>query len=494
MTEDVAQVIAALEGDATAAAAVQVISLATAYFETTRRGEGPVSSGRSPSEIAARFDGPMPEEGTDLATIVARIERDILADANRLAHPMYMGHQVSFPLSTAVWTDAVISALNQSVAVEEMSPTLTSLEHRVIRWMCDAVGFPEGSGGTLTSGGTEATFTALLAARAAALPDCWMHGITEPRPVVVCGEHTHYAVTRAVAELGLGMRSAIVIPSTNYRMDVGALEREIRRLRERQIPIMAVVATAGHTATGSFDDLDAIATLCERERTWLHIDGAHGATAVLSGRHRHRVRGMERARSIAWDPHKMMLLPLPAGMLLVRSERELQAAFAQRAPYLFHGEDEATRVRDQGVRSFQCSRRADVLKLWVVLQRLGRRGIAALHDHLCDLAMQVREELARHSEFEVLHEPDSNILCFRYVGDRRADDETLDAINREIRERYNSSGAGWITATLLGGRRVLRVTMMNPRSTRTHIRALVDGLLSVASEVVGSRTKGVSVV
>jgi L-2,4-diaminobutyrate decarboxylase len=494
MMEDVTDVIATLEGDASADAAAQVIALATRYFEATRRGEGPVSSGRSPNEIAARFDGPMPEQGTDLATIVARIERDILADANRLAHPMYMGHQVSFPLSTAVWTDAVISALNQSVAVEEMSPTLTSLEHRVIRWMCDAVSFPAGSGGTLTSGGTEATFTALLAARAAALPDSWMNGITEPRPVVLCGEHTHYAVTRAVAELGLGMRSAIVIPSTNYRMDVGALEREIGRLRERQIPIMAVVATAGHTATGSIDDLDAIGALCDGEAIWLHIDGAHGATAVMSDRHRHRVRGMERARSIAWDPHKMMLLPLPAGMLLVRSERELQTAFAQRAPYLFHGEDDAARVRDQGVRSFQCSRRADVLKLWVVLQRLGRRGIAALHDHLCDLAVQVREELAMHSEFELLHEPDSNILCFRYVGEKQADDETLDAINREIRERYNKSGAGWITATLLGGRRVLRVTMMNPRSTRAHIRALVDGLLSVSSEVVGSRTKGVRVV
>ena len=494
MMEDVTDVIATLEGDASADAAAQVIALATRYFEATRRGEGPVSSGRSPNEIAARFDGPMPEQGTDLATIVARIERDILADANRLAHPMYMGHQVSFPLSTAVWTDAVISALNQSVAVEEMSPTLTSLEHRVIRWMCDAVSFPAGSGGTLTSGGTEATFTALLAARAAALPDSWMNGITEPRPVVLCGEHTHYAVTRAVAELGLGMRSAIVIPSTNFRMDVGALEREIGRLRERQIPIMAVVATAGHTATGSIDDLDAIGALCDGEAIWLHIDGAHGATAVMSDRHRHRVRGMERARSIAWDPHKMMLLPLPAGMLLVRSERELQAAFAQRAPYLFHGEDDAARVRDQGVRSFQCSRRADVLKLWVVLQRLGRRGIAALHDHLCDLAVQVREELVMHSEFELLHEPDSNILCFRYVGEKQADDETLDAINREIRERYNKSGAGWITATLLGGRRVLRVTMMNPRSTRAHIRALVDGLLSVASEVVGSRTKGVRVV
>jgi len=488
MMDDAAQVLATLERDGAPDVAAQVIALATRYFETTRRAEGPVSAGRSPNEVSARFDEPMPEDGTDLTTIVGRIERDILADANRLAHPMYMGHQVSFPLSTAVWTDAVISALNQSLAVEEMSPTLTPLEHRVIRWMCDAVGFPAGSGGTLTSGGTEATFTALLSARAAALPDSWMNGVTEPRPVVLCGEHAHYAVTRAVAELGLGMRSAIVIPSASYRMDVGALEREVRRLREREIAIMAVVATAGHTATGSFDDLDAIGQLCESFGIWLHIDGAHGATAVLSERHRHRVRGIERARSIAWDPHKMMLLPLPAGMLLVRSERDLQSAFAQRAPYLFHGDAEATRVRDQGVRSFQCSRRADVLKLWVVLQRLGRRGVAALHDHLCDLAVQVREELEKHSEFEVLHVPDSNILCFRYVGHSRADDETLDAINREIRERYNRSGAGWITATLLDGRRVLRVTMMNPRSTRAHIRALVDGLLSVGADVMDERS------
>ena len=476
-----------LERDATPEAAAQVIGLATEYFDATRRAEGPVSSGVAPNEIEARFDEPMPEDGSPLEDVIARVRSEIMADANRLAHPMYMGHQVSFPLSTAAWTDAVISSLNQSVAVEEMSPTLTSLETRVVRWMCDAVGFPQGSGGTFTSGGTEATFSALLAARAAALPDSWMNGVAEPRPVVLCGEHTHYAVTRAVAELGLGIRSAIIVPSVDYRMDVTALERELDRLRSLGVPVMAVVATAGHTATGAFDDIDAIGRMCEERGVWLHIDGAHGATALLSERHRHRVRGIERARSIAWDPHKMMLLPLPAGMLLVRDERDLQAAFAQRAPYLFHGGGGEARVRDQGVRSFQCSRRADVLKLWVVLQRLGRRGLAALHDHMCDLAVTVRDELATRREFVVLHEPQSNILCFRYVGDGSVDDESLDAINREIRERYNRSGVGWITATLLDGRRVLRVTMMNPRSTPEHIRAMVEGLLAVAKSVMTDR-------
>ncbi|HUQ80262.1 MAG TPA: pyridoxal-dependent decarboxylase [Gemmatimonadaceae bacterium] len=472
-----------LERDATPESAALVTALASEYFEATRRGEGPVSSGVAPNDVDARFDEPLPEDGRPLRDVVERVRSEIMADANRLAHPMYMGHQVSFPLSTAVWTDAVISSLNQSIAVEEMSPTLTALEGRVVRWMCDAVGYPRESGGTFTSGGTEATFTALLAARAAALPDSWLNGISEPRPVVLCGEHTHYAVTRAVAELGLGMRSAIAIPSVDYRMDVAALERELDRVKAAGTPVMAVVATAGHTATGSFDDVDTIGLMCDDRGLWMHIDGAHGATAVLSARHRHRVRGIERARSIAWDPHKMMLLPLPAGMLLVRDERDLQAAFAQRAPYLFHGDGGSARVRDQGVRSFQCSRRADVLKLWVVLQRHGRRGIAAVHDHMCDLAVLVRNELGKHREFVVLHEPQSNILCFRYVGDGSVDDDRLDAINREMRERYNRSGTGWITSTLLGGRRVLRVTMMNPRSTPAHIATLVETLLAIGRSV-----------
>ena len=159
-----------LERDAAPDAAAQVIGLATEYFDATRRGDGPVSRGVAPNDVTARFDEPMPEHGRPLADVVARVRSEIIADANRLAHPMYMGHQVSFPLSTAAWTDAVISSLNQSLAVEEMSPTLTSVEHRVIRWMCDAAGFPEGSGGTFTSGGTEATFAALSMAPTETMP------------------------------------------------------------------------------------------------------------------------------------------------------------------------------------------------------------------------------------------------------------------------------------------------------------------------------------
>ena len=478
-----------VERDALPDAAVRVTSLATDYLASARRGEGAVSPAVQRDEVDARFAEPLPEHGRPLADVVDRIRDEIIADANHLAHPMYMGHQVSFALPVAAWVDSVISALNQSIAVEEMSPTLTALEMRVVRWMCDVAGLPATSGGTFTSGGTEATFTALLAARAAALPDSWVEGLRHHAPVVLCGEHTHYAVTRAVAQLGLGMRSAIAVPSDHYRMSPSALERELDRVNAAGTGVIAVVATAGHTATGAFDDLDRIGRICDERGIWLHVDGAHGASALLSDRHRHRVRGIERARSIAWDPHKMMLLPLPAGMLLVRDERDLQAAFAQRAPYLFHGDASdavRARVRDQGVRSFQCSRRGDALKAWAVLQRYGRRGIAALHDHLCDLALAMHETLAAREDFVTLHEPESNILCFRWVGinNGRLDDDTLDAVNGQIRARYNHSGVGWITTTLLDGRRVLRVTMMNPRTTVDHVKAAVDELARVANAIM----------
>ncbi len=474
-----------IESDMSAEAAGGFMALATAYLAETREGTGPVSTPRSPAELAARFDEPAPSSGLPLADVLVRLRDEVIADSNRLYHPRYAGHQVSAPLPAAIWTESLTAALNQSLAVSEMSPTGTALEHRVIRWMCDLAGYGSTSGGTLTSGGTEATLTGLLAARSAAIPEVWTNGVGAHPPVVVCGEHAHYAVARAVGEMGLGMRHVVVVPSRDWRMDTGALVERLDRLRRERRAVMAVVATAGSTATGSFDELETIGALCADRELWLHVDGAHGASALLSARHRHRVQGIGLARSIAWDPHKMMLLPLSAGVVLVRNERDLESAFSQRAPYLFHAEggEEGERVVDQGVRSFLCSRRADVIKLWVAFQRYGTEGFGALYDRLCDVTTFMHDLLTERSDFEVLHRPESNILCFRWVGDRSQPDEVLDGVNRELRERYNRSGAGWITATTLGRRRVLRVTVMNPRTSESDVAAIVEGLADEAARM-----------
>lgn len=471
--------LAALESDASLASATEFTTLAATYLADTRTGDGPVSTPRTSAELAMRFDEPMPIDGHPLADVVARLRDDVLPDCNRLSHPRYAGHQVSAPVPAAIWTESLTAALNQSVAVAEMSPVATVLEHRVVRWLCDLVGYDDASGGTMTSGGTEATLTGLLAARSASIPDVWTNGVGAEPPVVICGEHAHYAVSRAVGAMGLGLRNMMTVPSRDWRMDPAALADTLDQMRTLGRSVMAVVATAGSTATGSFDDLETIGQLCEERGIWLHVDGAHGASALLSERHRHRVRGLARARSIAWDPHKMMLQPLSAGVVLVREERDLERAFAQRAPYLFHG-SEGERVWDQGIRSLTCSRRADVLKLWVSFQRYGARGMGALYDRLCDVAQAMYDRLSAHPGFEVLHAPECNILCFRWIGDDTMSDEALDTLNRELRERYNRSGAGWITATNLGGRRVLRVTMMNPRTGTREVEEIVEGIAEMA--------------
>jgi L-2,4-diaminobutyrate decarboxylase len=395
---------------------------------------------------------------------------------------MYLGHQVSAPLPAAIWTESLTGAINNSLAVAEMSPAITAIERQLIRWMAELAGYGAEAGGTFTSGGTEATFTALLAARARALPDAWENGIGSAAPAVVYGENAHYAVTRAIGELGIGLRAGVVVPNRDFRMDAAALNRALEDLARKGRQIMAVVATAGSTPTGSFDDLESIGQVCEARGIWLHVDGAHGASALLSSRHRHRMKGIERARSIAWDPHKMMLLPLSAGMLVVRDERDIDQAFLQRAPYLFHGAENQP-VPDQGVRSFACSRRADALKAWVALLRYGADGIGELYDRLCDLTADLYGLIERHPSFETFHAPESNILCFRFVGDGRSDDAALDLLNKELRERFNRSGVGWITTTVLNGRRVLRVTIMNPRTRAEHLQRLLDGLSAEAGRM-----------
>jgi len=482
-------ILAELEADTSLETAQQFAAVTARYLASTRTGSGQVSTPHTNEEIAARFAEELPREGRSIEGIIDRLEKQVMADANKYYHPMYMGHQTSAPLPIGIWMESIIGALNQSLAVWEMSPTASMIEHQVVAWLGGLAGYGTGSGGTMTSGGTEANFTALLAARNAALPNAWEDGVGEEAPVVVYGEHAHYAVTRAIGQLGIGRKRGISIASRDYKVDVDLLREALDRLRSEGKRVMAVVATAGTTATGSFDDLEAIGQLCEDRGLWFHIDGAHGASALLSSRPPRALAGLRHSRSLAWDPHKMMLLPLAAGMVLTRNEGDLERAFAQQAPYLFH-DGKSTRIIDQGIRSFQCSRRADVLKLWAVIQRFGSNGLGRLHDHLCNTARLLYDAIQERDDFEALHEPESNILCFRYLGSggqrSRQNSERVDALNRELRPLYNKKGTGWITATVLNNRPVLRVTMMNPRTSSTHVRALLDGLVTQAKTLASA--------
>lgn len=447
----------------------------------------PVSTPRAPAELAPRFAEPLPLEESSPAAVWDEVWEKVVGDAIHLAHPMYMGHQVAPPLPQAVLADSLASLLNNSVAVWEMSPTGTLVEEQVIRWMTQLVGYPAGSDGTLVSGGSAANLTGLLAAREAAFPGVWRRGVggvaEAARAVVLTSPHSHYSVERAVGVMGLPAEAVVSIAERDGRLDTTNLEDTVRRLRGQGRRPFALVATAGSTATGAFDDLAAAAEMAAREGLWLHVDAAHGGSFLASERLRSRLAGIERADSIAWDPHKMMFMPISAGAVLFRDRRHLDAAFQQSAPYLFHLREGEERSRDIGKRTIQCSKRFDALKIWVCLKRYGLRHFAELQERTVENAGALHEMLSAAPDFEPLHEPHSNILCFRFVppGDPSADE--LDLLQARLRERYNASGRGWITATTLGGRRVLRVTLMNPATQRRHLAALLDGLRETSRDL-----------
>jgi L-2,4-diaminobutyrate decarboxylase len=389
--------------------------------------------------------------------------RSLMDNAIQLHHPAYMGHQVCPPFPTAVIADLVISTLNQSTAVWEMSPIGTVIEQEVIRWLADRAGYPADALGTAVSGGSAANLTALLAAHAR-----WNDsGRAERRPVILCSADAHYSITRAASIMGIDSRDVVNVPTDDqHRLDLHALEAALRDAGE----VMAIVATSGSTATGAFDDLRSIATLRDEYDTWLHVDAAHGASVVLSERLRPLVDGIDLADSLAWDPHKMLWMSLSLGVILVRDGRWLRRAFEADAPYLFNAERAGDNL---GEMTIQCSKRADAIKLWLTLQMFGAQPFVTAMEHVTDLTRYLYDVVAASGDFEPMHIPDFNIFCFRHRSD--------DATNAELRERLIRSGQAWITSTLLKGRRVLRVTMINPRTERGDVDRMLSALRRFAA-------------
>jgi L-2,4-diaminobutyrate decarboxylase len=389
----------------------------------------------------------------------------------QLHHPAYMGHQVCPPIPQAVIADFVISALNQSNAVWEMSPFATVVEKDLMRWLADQVGYPAESAGTAVSGGSAANLTALLAARARWTSE---RGKSGGKPIVLCSADSHYSVARAAVILGLPKDAIVRVPTDDrHRLDPASLEKVLRS----GVEPMAIVATSGSTATGSFDDLPALVELRNRYGTWLHVDGAHGASLLLSARMRHLVAGIADADSLSWDPHKMMWMPLSMGAVLVRDSKWLRAAFQADAPYLFDARQSEWNI---GETTIQCSKRSDIVKLWLTLKTVGVEPIAAALEHVTAVTRLLYERVRDSSDFEALHEPPFNIFCFRYRGDGSQTD--LDALNQSIRDRIIRSGKAWITTTVLKGVRALRVTLINPRTGEREVEALLDLVRRLAGD------------
>jgi L-2,4-diaminobutyrate decarboxylase len=283
--------------------------------------------------------------------------------------------------------------------------------------------------------------------------------------------------------MGLGTESVIRIATNQSgQLDIGALSAAHQTCLANKETIIAVVANAGCTPTGSIDPLSAIGEYCHAHGLWFHVDGAHGASALLSNLHREKLSGIALADSVVWDGHKLMYMPAAVSAVLFKNEQHSYAAFSQDASYLFQGDSHEDETFNLSYRTLECTKRMMGLKLWAAFSLYGTVGMGALVDEAFAKAKVFAEKIQDQSDFELLMKPETNIICFRFLNKQL----NLEAINKhqsDIRQHIIQSGAFHITQVNLHGVIWLRTTLMNPFTTDQDLNELLDGV-ALASQAV----------
>ncbi len=450
-----------------------LIDMLADYLAASMAGKGKVVDWKPPAAERLNWQQALPQAAVlDPAQLLEKLRDDILPAGLTIHHPRNLGHQVAAPLPMAALCDLVASLTNQAMAVYETGPAATMVERQVIRWLAELIGW-HGAEGVLTSGGAQANLTALLAARQVSAGwDIWKDGVAAgPVLRILASEHAHYSVSRAAGIMGLGTDAVVkVAVDDSGRMDCAALAAAHRATMAAGARVMAVVATAGSTPTGSIDPLGEIGRYCREHGLWLHVDGAHGASALLSKRHRDTLQGIEYADSVVWDGHKLLYMPAAVSAVLFRNPAHSYAAFAQEASYLFQGQSSEDELYNVSYRTLECTKRMMGLKLWAAFSLYGVEGLGALVEQVFSTARCLADKLQAAPDFELLMPPQTNIVCFRY-GSRE---------QSSLRKQLVESGAFHLTQVSLNGVVWLRTTIMNPFTAEHDLDALLDSVRATA--------------
>jgi len=420
---------------------------------------------------------------TDFATSLDsgadEIIKDILDDVTQLHHPHYLGHQVSSPLPSSALADFCAALLNNSNVVYEMGPVACGIEKTVIDWMCSKIGFPSTSGGFLTSGGSLGNLTALLAARQVKVPyDIWQEGVKQDNLCFLVSSQCHYSVKRAISIMGLGGVNAISVPvNENFQTDVNSLRILYEHAKREGKFVIGVVANACSTATGSYDDLEAIGKFAKENNLWFHVDGAHGAPALLSETHKTKLKGIELADSVVWDAHKMMMTSAIVTGVLFKNGEDTHQIFSQNASYILNRTSK-NNWYDFALQTMECTKPFISLKVYMSLKLYGEKFFGDYVDYVYKLTKDFAEYIKSSDDFELAVEPQSNIICFRYI--KPCDD--FNELQVKIRKQILNSEKFYIVQTELNGKIYLRCTIINPHTNFGHLMELIETIRTYANE------------
>ena len=396
---------------------------------------------------------------------------------SRPASPRFFGYVFGSGEPVGALGDFASSVLHQNATSWRSAPSATTIERTVVTWLAEAVGC-SGFSGSLTVGGSSANLMGLCMAREAKVPanERGVHG-----GVVYCSAEAHMSIRKAAALLGLGHQAVRFIPvDQDFRMRTDALRTAIVEDVERELKPIAVVASAGTTATGSIDPIAAIADLCAEYELWLHVDGAYGALACLAIPD--AFQGLDRANSLSLDPHKWLYQPAGCGCLLYRNPEDARRAFSHSGEYARSLSDDPVEGFAFFEESIELSRPFRALKLWLSLRYHGLNAFAESISEDLRLARILANCVDADTRLERLAPIALSAVCFRYT----AAAEDLNELNRTILDKVVRRGRVYLSNALLNGQFALRACIVNHRSTEEDVRSVVSEVLAVAEEILGN--------
>ncbi|HEU5402284.1 MAG TPA: pyridoxal-dependent decarboxylase [Terriglobales bacterium] len=443
----------------------------------------------------------MPELGENAEAVLREATSELIDKGFHVPSANYFGLMNPAPTYMAVLAEALVAALNPQLATLARSQLASKIEAETVRWIAERVGWKKvGAGegpcqgaracdGTFTSGGNEANFSALALALAAYFPDSVENGVASigAQPIIYASSESHHSLDKSAGLLGLGRKALRRIPVDERAMiAVDRLERTILEDRAAGKEPFCIVATAGTTNSGAVDDIVALAAIAKKHDLWLHVDGAYGAAAIFSDKHRDLVRGIEQADSITIDPHKWLSMPFAAGVVLTSRPDMLERAFAVVTPYMPRIDN--PNLIDNFKVSAQWSRRMNSLKLWLTLRVHGRQAYEELIDRQMQLAAKMAAWFRNSNDFELAVEPKLTILNFRLKLD--LPEAELAAAHKALIDEITREGKLWISHTNVAGRSVCRMMIISYFTDEHNLEQLQESLMKAAGKIRQSVLSG----
>jgi len=434
---------------------------------------------KTPAELRSMIKFPINDKGVAYDEIFEYINQ-YLNFSLVTGHKQFFNQFYSSFNLPAFMGEVITAITNTSMYTYEVAPVATLIEMEMLDKMSKIVGFPDADGSFVT-GGSNANLLAMFSARNKLFPEIKDIGMRHlPQLSLFVSEQSHYSFENATNLLGLGIQSIYKINSDeNGRMIVSDLEAKIQEsFAKKEVPFF-VVATAGTTMLSAYDPIEEVIDIAHKYKIWAHVDGSFGGSLILSPKTKHLFKGVEKADSFAWDPHKIMNIPLICSVILVKDKGRLAKNITNiQDDYIYH--DTETGDYDLGRKSIQCGRRNDALKLWFSWKYYGDEGYSNRLTKLVTIAEYFEHKIKTNKRFQLVLPRQTLNVCFRYLPQIDTD---IDDFNTKIREILRKTGKTLVNFGIINGNFSFRWVVSNPDVEEADIDLFFENFLAVANEL-----------